>query len=213
MFTLGAGLKITAAAVGVMIAGAIAHLASATQLLLGAACPLLAGAVGAFALSFGQTGGMPRQNRRRPEEPGEADAAVMGRGPVRRESGSDGDWLVRPVTGAAATKTYRCPGCDQEIRRRRPTSWPGPTTAPRRQMGQGCPIVGTGTPPVGTRGRGVGRGMCGDDPEHVWHGERAIRAATVLPARRTPLTLHTADGLDSSVSSPSPSTGRRSPRW
>jgi alpha/beta superfamily hydrolase len=31
--------------------------------------------------------------------------------------------------------------------------------------------------------------------EHVWRGERAIRAGTVLPARRTPLTLHTADGL------------------
>jgi alpha/beta superfamily hydrolase len=31
--------------------------------------------------------------------------------------------------------------------------------------------------------------------DHVWQGEQAIRAATVLPARRTPLTLHTADGL------------------
>jgi len=31
--------------------------------------------------------------------------------------------------------------------------------------------------------------------EHVWHGEHSIRAATVLPARRSPLTLHTADGL------------------
>jgi len=26
---------------------------------------------------------------------------------------SDGDWLVRTVTGSA--KQYRCPGCDQEI--------------------------------------------------------------------------------------------------
>jgi alpha/beta superfamily hydrolase len=31
--------------------------------------------------------------------------------------------------------------------------------------------------------------------EHVWHGEHSIRAATVLPARRSPITLHTADGL------------------
>ena len=31
--------------------------------------------------------------------------------------------------------------------------------------------------------------------DHVWRGEQAIRAATVLPARRSPLTLHTADGL------------------
>jgi hypothetical protein len=28
----------------------------------------------------------------------------------------DGDWVVRRVTGSAATKPYRCPGCDQEIR-------------------------------------------------------------------------------------------------
>ncbi|MGC0422959.1 hypothetical protein ABIA38_008504 [Embleya sp. AB8] len=32
-----------------------------------------------------------------------------------RESGADGDWLVRPISGQAATKTYRCPGCDHEI--------------------------------------------------------------------------------------------------
>ena len=25
------------------------------------------------------------------------------------------DWIVRQVTGAAASKTYRCPGCDHEI--------------------------------------------------------------------------------------------------
>ena len=31
------------------------------------------------------------------------------------QSWPDGDWLVRQVPGAAATKTYRCPGCDQEI--------------------------------------------------------------------------------------------------
>ena len=28
----------------------------------------------------------------------------------------DGDWHIRTITGAAATKTYRCPGCQQEIR-------------------------------------------------------------------------------------------------
>jgi MFS family permease len=56
VFTLGAGLKITAAAVGVATAGALAHAATATQLLLTAACPILAGAVGAVALSVGHTG-------------------------------------------------------------------------------------------------------------------------------------------------------------
>ena len=29
---------------------------------------------------------------------------------------ADGQWLVRQISGAAATKTYRCPGCVQEIR-------------------------------------------------------------------------------------------------
>jgi hypothetical protein len=28
---------------------------------------------------------------------------------------ADGEWLVRTIPGGAATKAYRCPGCDQEI--------------------------------------------------------------------------------------------------
>ena len=28
----------------------------------------------------------------------------------------DGEWMVRSIFGGAATKTYRCPGCLQEIR-------------------------------------------------------------------------------------------------
>ena len=63
VFTLGAGLKITAAAVGVAAAGALAQVPTATQLLLSAACPLLAGAVGALLLRVGHTGG------RAPPEP------------------------------------------------------------------------------------------------------------------------------------------------
>jgi len=44
----------------------------------------------------------------------------------RIEEGPDGPWVVRPVTGAAATKSYRCPGCDHEIRPRAPhvVAWP-----------------------------------------------------------------------------------------
>ncbi|BBY14825.1 hypothetical protein [Mycolicibacterium litorale] len=35
----------------------------------------------------------------------------------RVEAGPDGyDYEVRPVAGSRATKTYRCPGCDHEIR-------------------------------------------------------------------------------------------------
>lgn len=36
-------------------------------------------------------------------------------GPPRTEEWPDGDWVVRQVPGAAAGKTYRCPGCDQEL--------------------------------------------------------------------------------------------------
>ncbi|MDQ1627312.1 MAG: uncharacterized protein QOI54_1056 [Actinomycetota bacterium] len=37
--------------------------------------------------------------------------------------------------------------------------------------------------------------MTADHAEHIWRGEHQVRAATVLPARRSPMELHTADGL------------------
>ncbi|HTT54249.1 MAG TPA: ATP/GTP-binding protein [Streptosporangiaceae bacterium] len=43
---------------------------------------------------------------------GSPDGAV---GPEQAESWPDGDWVVRLVPGAASVKSYRCPGCDQEI--------------------------------------------------------------------------------------------------
>jgi hypothetical protein len=49
---------------------------------------------------------------------GEDDEPVIALGPEQVQSWPDGDWVIRPVPGAAAAKTYRCPGCDQEI-------WPG----------------------------------------------------------------------------------------
>jgi hypothetical protein len=54
----------------------------------------------------------PRRTRRRPDEmrPLREDGTAIA------EEGPDGSWLVRAITGEAATKTYRCPGCDQEIR-------------------------------------------------------------------------------------------------
>ncbi|HZB28765.1 MAG TPA: ATP/GTP-binding protein [Streptosporangiaceae bacterium] len=56
----------------------------------------------------------PRRNRRQ----GGA-AAPTGPQPApgleRTEPGSDGDWVVRAVPAANATKAYWCPGCDQEI--------------------------------------------------------------------------------------------------
>jgi hypothetical protein len=44
-----------------------------------------------------------------------ADASVR-LGPPEMQEWPDGDWVVRQVPGAAATKVYRCPGCDQELR-------------------------------------------------------------------------------------------------
>jgi hypothetical protein len=46
---------------------------------------------------------------------GDGDPAPIRLGPERTESWPDGDWVLRQVPGAAAAKTYRCPGCDQEI--------------------------------------------------------------------------------------------------
>lgn len=58
---------------------------------------------------------MPRRNRsHRSERPGPQGGGGWF-GVESREEGPDGDWVVRPVTGAAAVKVYRCPGCDHEI--------------------------------------------------------------------------------------------------
>lgn len=55
-----------------------------------------------------------RPSRRRPygsePPPLDLDRALGG---LRRESGADGQWSVRTVRGG--DKTYRCPGCQQEI--------------------------------------------------------------------------------------------------
>ncbi|HEU5419962.1 MAG TPA: ATP/GTP-binding protein [Streptosporangiaceae bacterium] len=63
---------------------------------------------------------MPRRPRRgasrRPAggaAAGEEPATRLG--PPQVQSWPDGDWVVRQVPGPAAAKTYRCPGCDQEI--------------------------------------------------------------------------------------------------
>jgi hypothetical protein len=48
-------------------------------------------------------------------------------GSRRVEVGPDGyDYDVKPVAASRATKTYRCPGCDQEIRPATPhvVVWP-----------------------------------------------------------------------------------------
>jgi hypothetical protein len=54
----------------------------------------------------------PRRARRREDEPRplRTDAEPIS------ESGPDGEWVIRSITAGAAVKTYRCPGCDHEIR-------------------------------------------------------------------------------------------------
>ena len=75
---------------------------------------------------------MPRRHGSRSRRPGSAagrgDARPLapGLGGAELERGPDGDWLVRKVPGAQATKFYRCPGCDHEIVPGTPhvVSWP-----------------------------------------------------------------------------------------
>lgn len=56
----------------------------------------------------------PRKHRRAPTgDDGEGDINPS------NESGEDG-YRVRRITGSSSTKVYRCPGCDQEIRRGTP---------------------------------------------------------------------------------------------
>ena len=58
----------------------------------------------------------PRRNRPRPEQGAPLDGDRVLRGVESVQSWSDGDFRVRAVPGGAAAKTYRCPGCQQEIR-------------------------------------------------------------------------------------------------
>ncbi len=79
-------------------------------------------------------GEMPRRPRRAGRTPpgGQKPAASDDEesparlGPAQVEQWPDGDWVVRQVPGPAAVKTYRCPGCDQEIRPATPhlVVWP-----------------------------------------------------------------------------------------
>ena len=83
----------------------------------------------------------PRRGRADPRDRGAADRPLGGVAPTRRESGPDGDWLVRPIPGSAALKPYRCPGCDQTIPpgTAHVVSWPddGPVTE-RRHWHTAC---------------------------------------------------------------------------
>jgi hypothetical protein len=63
--------------------------------------------------------------RRRRGGPAPRRPPLLGGGETVEEA-ADGDWVVRRITGAATGKTYRCPGCDHEIRPGTPhvVTWP-----------------------------------------------------------------------------------------
>ncbi|MDS1270486.1 ATP/GTP-binding protein [Lipingzhangella sp. LS1_29] len=67
----------------------------------------------------------PRRGRTTPTGPTRNPVGPVS-GDERRETGPDGEWAVRRVSGAAATKSYRCPGCAQEIPAGTPhvVAWP-----------------------------------------------------------------------------------------
>ncbi|MBP2476822.1 hypothetical protein JOF53_005694 [Crossiella equi] len=84
---------------------------------------------------------MPRRNRH--DSSTGARPLSGGLGDARTESGPDGDWIVRSVPGSQTTKTYRCPGCDHEVRpgTAHLVAWPADelgSAADRRHWHSGC---------------------------------------------------------------------------
>ena len=74
---------------------------------------------------------------------------------------SDGEWIVRGVGGDAG-KTYRCPGCDQEIRPgvAHLVAWPADgrgDETDRRHWHSGCWQARDRRAPTVLRGRGAPR--------------------------------------------------------
>lgn len=58
----------------------------------------------------------PRKNKDRRAARPEPEELGRSLGYQRAVSASDGEWIVRSVTGSASAKSYRCPGCDHEVR-------------------------------------------------------------------------------------------------
>jgi len=83
---------------------------------------------------------MPRKNKRM--EPPEAPSALATSGAERRETFRNVEYVVRSIAGTAATKRYRCPGCDQELMPGQPhvVAWPAddPDAGDRRHWHTAC---------------------------------------------------------------------------
>ncbi|KLL12735.1 hypothetical protein BL254_07975 [Protofrankia sp. BMG5.30] len=85
---------------------------------------------------------MTRSRSRRARAQGRAQTprAPVIVGSETTEQHPDGDWVVRRVSGAAAWKRYRCPGCEQEIVPATPhvVCWPDEQVADRRHWHTIC---------------------------------------------------------------------------
>jgi hypothetical protein len=70
-------------------------------------------------------GCVARRNRRAPVDAPELKNPEA-YGVTRTDDWNGEDWSVRTITGSSSNKTYRCPGCDQEIRPATPhvVAWP-----------------------------------------------------------------------------------------
>jgi hypothetical protein len=87
----------------------------------------------------------PRRTRPARRTPGEAagDAGETsltgGFESVEVDAGGH-EWKVRHITGSSSTKTYRCPGCDHEIRPATPhvVAWPVEAIEERRHWHAPC---------------------------------------------------------------------------
>ncbi|MCA0332002.1 MAG: ATP/GTP-binding protein [Actinobacteria bacterium] len=98
---------------------------------------------------------MARRNRRASDEaprPLRSDLQQV-------EEHEDGDWHVRRVAGSSSGKTYRCPGCDQEVRPGTPhvVAWPAGTASGeehRRHWHTPCWEARLRRGPRTSRGRG-----------------------------------------------------------
>jgi hypothetical protein len=89
---------------------------------------------------------VPRRNRDRDRRAARAAEPAGDLGSVgwqQVESGADGEWFVRAVSGTRTSKSYRCPGCDHEIQpgTAHVVVWPADelgTIADRRHWHQSC---------------------------------------------------------------------------
>ena len=87
-------------------------------------------------LQLANLDGVPRQNRRRVDEP----SARPGFASQRTDSWRVQDFSVRSVSGSAAGKSYRCPGCDQVVAAGTPhiVAWPADDVGDRRHWHTAC---------------------------------------------------------------------------